>query len=79
MAKTITLELGEQAMAAYAQLQSAGVDVDGLIAKTLKDRAHRVGDRAAHAVEYRDADRQHHDVEEMRDIPYQIDYVRPPR
>ncbi len=79
MVKSITINLEGEGVAAYAALQRAGVNPDGFIESALIDEAHRVRGRAAHAADVLEHERQQIGLEDMRDIPNQIDYLRPPR
>ncbi len=79
MAKTLTLSLDDQAVTAVAHLQSAGIDVDRFIETAIVDEAARVRGRALLAAEQLERERGQLDLDEVRDIPHQIDYVRPPR
>lgn len=79
MTKSITVTLDDAAVSAYTQLQSAGLDVNDFVVAAIMNEAHRLRGRAAHAAELRDHERQQVGLDKARDIPHQIDYVRPPR
>ncbi len=79
MAKTLTLSLEDRAVTAFAHLQGAGIDVGRFIESAIIDEAARVRGRALLAAEQLDRARGRLDLDEVRDIPHQIDYVRPPR
>ncbi len=79
MEKTITVNLSDEGVAAYAHLQSANFDIDGFLEEALVDEAHRMRGRAMHAAEVLEHERQHVGLEDMRDLPTQIESLRPPR
>jgi hypothetical protein len=79
MAKTIGFSLDAQAVSAYASLQSAGIDIDALVARCLIDEAHRLRGKAAMAAEQVGDEHPRLELEDVRGVPHQIDYVRPPR
>ena len=79
MAKTITVTLTDDGVAAYAALQRAGIRPDKYIESALVDEANRLRGKAARAADVLEHARQQVGVEDARDIPHQIEYVRPPR
>ena len=79
MAKSITVKLTDRGVAAFTELQRAGVHLDEFVEAALVDEAHRMRGRAAHAAEVLEHERQQIGVEDARDIPHQIESVRPPR
>jgi len=79
MTKDIKVQLDGEGVGAYASLQSAGVDVDQFIERALIDEAHRVRGKVLHAAEVLEHEQQQVGLEEARDLPTQIEYLRPPR
>lgn len=79
MVKNITVHLSDKGVAAYADLQSAGIEPDAFIERAIVDEAHRLRGKAIHAAEVLEHERQHVGLENVRDLPTQIEYVRPPR
>ncbi len=79
MAKTITLALGDRGATAYAELQRTGIDPVAFLEDALIHEADRVRGRAARAAEIYRHEQQHIDLEDIREVPRQIDYIRPPR
>jgi len=76
---TITIALGEEASAAYATLRREGLDPDDIVEDALVRSAELVQQRAAEAAHLREDALQRTQVDEMRDLPPQIEFLRPPR
>jgi hypothetical protein len=79
MSTTVTIKLGDEASAAYVLLRSGGVDADGVVEDALIRNATRLRDRAVEAAHVRDDELQRTQLEDLRNLPPQIEYVRPPR
>lgn len=79
MSKTITISLGDEASAAYTLLRSGGVDPDLVVEDALIRNATRLHDRAEEAAHVREDSLQRTELGKLRELPPQIEYVRPPR
>ncbi len=79
MTKTLTIDLSERGSEAYAALKNGGVDPDAVIDEALLARASRLRMMAEEAARLRQDAIERTQLEKLRDLPPQIEYVRPPR
>lgn len=79
MAHTITLTLTERATAAFIALRGEGVDPEMVVEDALVRRAARLRERAEEAAHLRDDSLQRTGLDDARELPPQIEYMRPPR
>jgi|GEM_PF-5826509 len=75
----ITLKLSELATAAYLTLRGEGIDGDAIVEDALLRHAERVRGRAEAAAHYRDESLSGTELARARELPPQIEFVRPPR
>lgn len=76
---TITIVLGDEASAAYALLRSRNLDPDAIVEDSLIRSAELLQERAAQAAHLREDALQRTQLDELRDLPPQIEFLRPPR
>lgn len=79
MANTITLPLNERATAAFVALRSEGIDAAAIVEDVLVQRAADLRERAEEAAHLREDSMQRKGLDEARELPPQIEYMRPPR
>jgi hypothetical protein len=79
MAHSITLSLNERATAAFIALRSEGIDPEIVVEEALVRRAAHLRERAEEAAHVRNDTLQRTGLDEARELPPQIEYMRPPR
>ena len=79
MAHTITLSLTERATAAFIALRNEGMDPESIVEDALVRRAAKLREQAEQAAHLRDDSLQRTGLEDARELPPQIEYMRPPR
>lgn len=79
MAHSITLNLTERAAAAFIALRNEGIDPNTIVEEALVRRAAHLRELAEQAAQLREDSVQRTGLDQSRELPSQIEHMRPPR